>query len=248
MNLFRWLKWLSLPLALALPLAAADQGQARQDDPILQEILNELRQIRQLLEKQPAAGPAQPAAQRPAKTTVVDAEGGYSLGSEDAPVTIVEFTDFQCPFCQRFHLTAFGQLKKNYIDTGKVRFVSRDLPLDIHPNAMQAAEAGRCAGEQGQFWAMRDRMQSNPDKLDMDHLVGFAQEFKMDAAQFRSCVASGKYTEAIKNEILAARGVGATATPSFVIGRSGPGGVEGELIVGAMPYAMVDQKLRALLP
>lgn len=248
MSLYRYLKWLSLPLALVLPLAAADQGQSRQDDPILQEILNELRQIRQLLEKQPAAGPPQQAAQRPAKMIVVDAEGGFSLGSEDAPVTIVEFTDFQCPFCQRFHLTAFGQLKKNYIDTGKVRFVSRDLPLDIHPNAMQAAQAGLCSGEQGQFWAMRDRMQSNPEKLDMDHLVSFAQEFKMDTAQFRSCVTSGKYTEEIKNEILAARGVGATATPSFVIGRSGAGGVEGELIVGAMPYAMLDQKLRGLLP
>ena len=249
MNLFRYLKWLSLPLALALPLAAADQGTGRQDDAILQEILNELRQIHQLLERQsPGAPPPQQAAQRPAKTVVVDAEGGFSLGSEDAPVTIVEFTDFQCPYCQKFHLTAFGQLKKNYIDTGKVRFVSQDLPLDIHPNAMQAAQAGRCSAEQGQFWPMRDRMQSNPDKLDLDHLVGFAQEFKMDVARFRTCIESGKYATPIKNDILAARGVGATATPSFVIGKSGPGGVEGELIVGAIPYPMLDQKLRALLP
>jgi|SRR5581483_9328742 len=245
----RCTKWLGLALVLALPLVAADQGTGRQDDPILQEILNELRQIRQVLERQPqAAPPQQPAAARPVKTVVVDDEGGYSLGSENAPVTIVEFTDFQCPYCQRFHVTAFGPLKKNYIDTGKVRFVSRDLPLDIHPNAMQAAQAGRCAGDQGQFWPMRDRMQSNPEKLDMEHLVSFAQEFKMDVAKFRSCVETGKYAGAIKNEVLAARGVGATATPSFIIGKSGPGGVEGELIVGAIPYAMLDQKLHALIP
>lgn len=244
---FRHAKWAVLPLALALPLAAADPAAGRQDDPVLQDILNELRQIHQLLEKQTSAAAA-PAGQKPARMVVVDADTGYSLGSEDAPVTIVEFTDFQCPFCQRFHLTAFAPLKKNYIDTGKVRFVSRDLPLDSHPNAMQAAQAGQCAGEQGQFWPMRDRMQSNPDKLDMDHLVGFAREFKLDVDRFRSCIESGKYSEQIKNEILAARGVGAAATPSFVIGRSGPGGVEGELIVGAMPYAMVDQKVRALLP
>ena len=245
----RYATWAVLPLVLALPLAAADQGTGRQDDAILQEILNELRQIHQLLERQPqAAPPQQQAAQRPAKTVVVDDESGFSLGSESAPVTIVEFTDFQCPYCQKFHLTAFGQLKKNYIDTGKVRFVSQDLPLDSHPNALQAAQAGRCAAEQGQYWPMRDRMQSNPDKLDMDHLVAFAQEFKMDAARFRTCVESGKYVAPIKNDILAARGVGANATPSFVIGKSGPGGVEGELIVGAMPYAMLDQKLHALLP
>lgn len=246
--LSRFAKWAVLPMAVALPLAAADHGTARQDDPILQQILDELRQIHQLLEKQPQPVPQQPVAQRPAKSVVVDDEGGFSLGSENAPVTIVEFTDFQCPYCQRFHQTAFGQLKKNYIDTGRVRFVSRDLPLDMHPNAMQAAQAGRCAGEQGQFWPMRDRMQSNPDKLDIEHLVGFAQEFKIDVTKFRSCIESGKYTQAIKNEILAARGVGATATPSFVIGRSGGGGVEGELIVGAMPYAMLDHKLQALIP
>ena len=73
----------------------------------------------------------------------------YFLGREDAPLTLIEFTDYECPFCGRFHADAFVDLKKNYIDTGKVRFVSRDLPLSFHSNALGAAEGARCAGEQG---------------------------------------------------------------------------------------------------
>ena len=86
----------------------------------------------------------------------------------------MEYTDYQCPFCQRFHVTAFAELKKAYIDTGKVRFFSKDMPLDFHPNAMRAAMAARCAGEQGKFWELRDTMGANPNSLDIEHIVGFA--------------------------------------------------------------------------
>ena len=84
----------------------------------------------------------------------------------------MEFTDYQCPYCQRFHVASFPELKRAYIDTGKVRFFSKDLPLDMHANAMRAAQAGRCAGEQGKFWELRDVMGMNPDKLDIDHILG----------------------------------------------------------------------------
>jgi protein-disulfide isomerase len=246
MKLSRYVKRAALALALVLPLVAADESSSsRPDDAILKEILNELREIHKLLEKQPQPAPKQQADK--VTRAVVGVDGAFSIGPKDAPVTIVEFTDFQCPYCQRFHTTAFRELQKNYIDAGKVRFVSRDLPLDIHPNALQAAQAGRCAGEHGQFWPMRDRMQTNPDKLDIDHLVSFAKDLSLDEAQFRACVESGKYTEAIKNDVLAARKIGANGTPSFVIGRDAPEGVDGELVVGAMPYQMLDQKLRALL-
>ncbi len=246
MKISRYIKSAGLALALVLPLVAADEANThRQDDAVLNEILNELREIHKLLEKQPQAAPRQQA-ERIVKA-VVGVEGAYSIGPKDAEVTVVEFTDFQCPYCQRFHATAFGEFKKNYVDTGKVRFVSRDLPLDSHPNALQAAQAGRCAGEQGQFWPMRDRMQSNPDKLDIENLVAFAKDFHLDQAQFRACVEGGKYKEAIKNDVLAARKIGASGTPSFVIGRNTPAGVDGELVVGALPYQMLDQKLQALM-
>ena len=237
---FRLAKF-ALPLALILPLGAQEQGITRQQ---ADEILNELRQIRQLLEKQGARE------QAPQKEEVTHAklnlEGFAMLGAKDAPLTVVEFTDYQCPFCQRFHTTSFPELKKNYIDTGKVRFYSRDMPLDFHANAMRAAEAARCAADQGQFWKMRDIMGSNPDKLDLDHILGFAGDLKMDTKALRACVESEKYKNAVQTDVLEAMKIGATGTPTFVIGKSTTEGVDGELMVGALPYMMFDAKLKDL--
>ena len=241
----RYASFAALPLAFLLPLGAQgatkDQGITREQ---ADQILNELRQIRQLLEKQQAKAP-QPQGEQ-ANRAKLNLEGFAMLGSKQAPLTIVEFTDYQCPFCQRFHTTSFGDLKKNYIDTGKVRFYSRDLPLDFHSNAMRAAEAARCASEQGQFWTLRDVMVANPDKLDMDSLVADAADLKMNVKTFRTCVESEKYKNAVQTDVLEAMKIGANGTPTFVIGKSTPDGVDGELVVGAQPYPMFDQKLRDL--
>src|SRR6478672_2924812 len=167
-----------LPLvAQVAPVAqlANDQtGLTRQQGD---EILKELRQIRQLLEKQQAK-PAPPQEEAPARAKITDLSGVSMLGSKAAPITIVEYTDYQCPYCQRFHVTAFAELKKAYIDTGKVRFFSKDMPLDFHPNAMRAALAARCAGEQGKFWELRNTMGANPNSLDIEHILNFAGDLK----------------------------------------------------------------------
>ena len=242
---FRYARFAALPLALLLPLGAQDagkdQGITRQQ---ADQILNELRQIRQLLERQQAKAPQDRDEQ--ATRAKLNLEGFAMLGSKEAPLTIVEFTDYQCPFCQRFHTTSFSDLKKNYIDTGKVRFYSRDLPLDFHPNAMRAAEAARCASEQGQFWQLHDVMGANPNKLDLDSLVADAADLKMNVGTFRACVESEKYKNAVQTDVMEAMKIGATGTPTFVIGRSTPDGVDGELVVGAQPYPMFDQKLKEL--
>jgi protein-disulfide isomerase len=235
-----------LGLLLAAPPARAqvnpkEEGITREQ---ANQILEELRQIRQLLEKQnkPQAAPGPPA---PTKAKL-NMTGSEMLGSKNAPLTIVEFTDYQCPFCQRFHTTAFPELKKNYIDTGKVRFYSRDMPLDsLHPNAIRAAQAARCASEQGQFWTLRDIMGSNPGKLDLDSLVADAAGLKMDVNKFRSCVESEKYKQAVQTDVLEAMKIGADGTPTFVIGKSTPEGVDGEVLVGAMPYEVFDRKLKS---
>jgi protein-disulfide isomerase len=242
---FRFAGFAALPLALLLPLGAPgatkDQGITREQ---ADEILKELRQIRQLLEKQQAQAP-QAQGEQVVKAKV-NLEGFAMLGSKEAPLTIVEFTDYQCPFCQRFHTTAFPELKKNYIDTGKVRFYSRDMPLDFHPDAMRAAEAARCASDQGQFWRLRDVMGANPNKLDMDSLVADVTNLKMDVKAFRACVESEKYKSAVQTDVMEAMKIGANGTPTFVVGKSTPNGVDGELMVGAQPYPMFDQKLQEL--
>jgi len=235
-------------LALLLPglRAQVGAGGVTQEPGITRQqadqILQELRQIRQLLERQQQQQPAGP----PAKIKM-NLEGAPMLGNKNAPLTMVEFTDYQCPFCQQFHTQTFGELKKNYIDTGKVRFYARDLPLDsMHPNAMRAAEAGRCANDQGQFWKLRDVMGNHPDKLDLESLLADAEFLKLDVTAFRVCVVQEKYKNEIQTDLMDAMRIGADGTPAFVLGKSTAEGVEGDLLVGAQPYNMFDLKLRSI--
>ena len=100
---------------------------------------------------------------------------GYALGRADAPITLVEFTDLQCQFCNRFTTQVFGQIKAAYIDTGKVRFVTRDFPLDFHAYAFQAARAARCAGDQNKFWEMRDALVRGHSQLGDAFVTSVAQ-------------------------------------------------------------------------
>ncbi len=221
------------------PAQSGDPGITRQQ---ADQILDELRQIRQLLQRQQLEAAAKKD-DKP-KRAAVNLKNYEPLGRKGAPVTMVEFTDYQCPFCQRFFDSTFADLKKNFIDTGKVRFYSRDYPLDFHPNAFRAAEAGRCAGDQDRFWQFRDLMGAHPDKLQMSDLLEYAGRLKMNSKQFQSCIDSGKYKEKIEGDILDALNLGIDGTPAFVIGKSTPDGVEGDLIIGALPYAMFAQKLR----
>ncbi len=234
-------------LALAImPHLSAETGITRKQ---ADEILKELRQIRQLLEK--PAGPAvsipspEPREEAPVHATISVADRPF-LGSKDAPITIVEFTDYQCPFCRRFHMSTFNELKANYIDKGKVRFYSKDLPLDFHANALVAAQAARCAGDQGLFWKLREIMSTNAGTLEMPNIVAWAKNLNLNADAFESCVESGKYKDAVQADAQEARRIGAEGTPAFVIGKSLPDGVDGEVLVGALPYGLFEQKLKVL--
>jgi protein-disulfide isomerase len=238
----RHLAIIPLALSLLLPACAADK---KKDSPMTREqgdaILNELHQIRQMLEN--GAGPASDAMLGSDGKIRLNVANGYWLGNKDAPLTMVEFTDYQCGFCQRFHLETFPEIRKKYIDTGKVRFVSRDLPLDFHSNAFHAAEAARCAGDQGQFWPMRNTLVANANKLGGDEIQGYAKTLKLDLAAFRSCMDSGKHAAAIKKDVALAMALRIDGTPSFVIGKSTPEGVSGTLIIGALPFDAFEEKL-----
>lgn len=168
------------------------------------------------------------------------------LGSESAPVTIVEFTDMQCPYCGLFSRTTFPALRRQYIDTGKVRFISRDLPLPMHPYAIAAAVAARCAGQQGKYWEYREWMVAHQEDLPKSPYNDFAQHVGLDVAAFDVCRNAGLQEQKVLLDVESSKAAGITVTPTFVLGRT----VEGagsETIEGAESLAVFQQKIDALL-
>jgi protein-disulfide isomerase len=212
-----------------------------------EEILRELRSIRMLLEKMstvPQAAP-QPQAPQRAFPTITNLKG-YALGKPDAPLTMVEFTDLQCPYCREYVTVTFDEIKKNWIDTGKLRYISRDFPLDIHPFAMPAARAARCAGEQGKFWEMRMALMRNANLLSADYIKKTAADLKLDQKAFAACTGGTKYDGEITAELGEGLKIGVGGTPTFVIGKTTPDSVQGPMLIGALPYAAFDARLKEL--
>ena len=173
----------------------------------------------------------------------VDATGGPAKGPEGAPITIVEYADFQCPYCGRA-MAALKQVEERY--QGKIRLVFRDFPLtQIHPNAAKAAEAADCANDQGKFWPMHDRLFANQTKLAVADLKQHASDIGLDKAAFETCLDSGKHAADWKKTVEEGQKYGLSGTPSFFI--------NGRLIVGAQPYesfaVVIDEELdRAARP
>lgn len=151
-----------------------------------------------------------------------------------------------CP--TRISTTTFEQIKKAYIDTGKVRFVTRDLPLSFHPHATRAAKASRCAGEQGKFWEMRFELVRNAATLSPALMTSTAEGLKLDMAAFQACVESDRFDAQIQKDIRDAHSAGVTGTPSFLIGRTAARGLEGVRLVGAQPLAAFEARFTELLP
>lgn len=168
------------------------------------------------------------------------------LGNKDAKVTMIEFSDFQCPFCKQFFDNTFSQIKKDYIDTGKVKFVFRHFPLPIHPNAPLAANAAECANDQGKFWEMHDKLFETQDtwaglandaaKADF---ISYAGDLGLDTTAFDSCLSANQDADKIKKDTDAGTAAGISATPTFVI--------NGEVVVGALPYDSFKQVIDAKL-
>jgi len=244
----------TIVLATALSCPAVATAAAAADEPLTKEqgeaILNELRAIRALLEKQAQANTSAP---RPAQTaqpqfvTLPDTDGHAQLGSNDAPVTIVEFTDMQCPYCARFSAQTLPALRKTYIDTGKVRFVSWDLPLAFHQYAVPAAVAVDCAGEQGKYWEFREQVFQRQKDLAGEPYDEIAVGLGLDTSKFKSCRQDPARTKAAEADRVAANALGITATPTFLIGRSTQGPFVGEKLSGAKPLPAFEQKIGSLL-
>ena len=212
-------------------------------------ILKELKAIRQELNQIKKRGLAPQGRGRPARPTTASVAtlGNPILGDLKAPVTIVEFTDYQCPFCRKFYVGAYKELKKQYIDTGKLRFVLRDLPLGFHQDAKPAAISAHCAGEQDKFWQMHDALFAEKGKLGKNDILGHAKTIGLENNAFKSCLTSGRYDEGIAQDIKDANKAGITGTPGFVVGRTTDNIVKGALISGARPFNAFKAEIDKLL-
>ena len=158
-------------------------------------------------------------------------------GSEKARVTVVKFEDFQCPFCKQVQPT-FNELLSRY--NGKVRLIHKDLPLEsLHPQARQAAEAARCANEQGKFWEYHDKLYANSPKASADNLKSYAKEVGLNVDSFDRCFASGKYKAVVQQDLNEGAQLGLNGTPTFFI--------NGREISGNQPLeafeAIIDEEL-----
>lgn len=173
-------------------------------------------------------------------------------GNPDAPITIVEFSDYQCPFCARFYAQTLPLLLEEYIDEGKVNLVYRDFPVQrIHPNALAAAAAAECADDQGKYWEYHDTLfekQNAWAKLDSNSAIStfsqFATEIELEQQQFDNCLKSGKYLEEVQADFSDGKNYQVTGTPGFFIGNEDIGFVK---IIGAKPYDAFKKVIDAQL-
>ena len=178
---------------------------------------------------------------QPKQTVKISMDNDPIIGNIDAPITIIEFSDFQCPFCARFHVQTLPLLLEEYIEEGKVKLVFRDFPIQsIHPNALPASVAAECANEQDKFREMHDKLFENQNEWSkketteaMNLFIQYSEEMQLDQEKFNSCLISAKYIEEIRKDLEDGRNYGVSGTPGFFVGNDEIGYVE---LKGAQPF------------
>jgi protein-disulfide isomerase len=232
--------------ALLLSLVSAGSAPGQQTDPKLweeiqalkrgqEEIRRQLLEIKQLIQSRLAAAPAAP----DVRTMTVELGDHPRKGSGMAKLTLIEFSDYQCPYCARHTRDTDPQIEKEYVQTGKLRYVFFDMPLEsIHRQAFKAAEASRCAGEQGKYWEMHERLFANQQAL--EPATPHAKALGLDVPRFDACMSTGKFAGAIRTDMAAAEKLGINSTPSFLLATTDPNDptrVKGlSLVRGAQPF------------
>lgn len=205
--------------------------------------MNSARTAAQTVNQPSGAASEAPATEQPQYTRYdIPTENSYALGPKDAPITIVEFSDYECPFCRRWHQEVYEPLLAAY--PGKIKLVYRNLPLtSIHPDAFGAAEAAMCAGEQDAYWPFHEKLFSS-ETLGSQVYTQYAQELSLDVDKFQSCLTDQKYRAAIQADSDFAVNLGVSSTPTFFI--------NGLAIVGAQPLdvfkQVIDKELAGEIP
>jgi protein-disulfide isomerase len=182
-----------------------------------------------------------PAGNAPAEVAKVEVsiDDDAIKGDENAPVTIIEFSDYECPFCARFYSQTLSQIDEQYIKTGKVRLIYRDYPLSFHPQAQKAGEAAECAGEQGKYYEMHDMLFEAGVAGGVDSFKKHAGMIGLDQAAFDTCLDSGAQAEEVQKDFADGNKYGVQGTPAFFI--------NGKLISGAQPFSVFEAAIEAEL-
>ena len=224
---------ITIAFVFLLPISAAPQD-SRTVDSLRREItevkqlqaaiLRELREMRQQGSGRRLAGaPSVEPLPSQAPLPPIDASG-QALGSPDAKVTIVEFSDYQCPFCGRFFRSAFRPLVADYVNSGQVRYVVKDFPIEsIHPFAVRAAEAAHCAGDQGKYWDMHDLLYETQQRLTPALIDAHAGTIGLDVKLFGRCLDGKKHAATVRRGLEEGERMGVSGTPAFFIGITKPG-------------------------
>ena len=238
---------LSVPVLNQDPVTMSDLNQAMLflEDKI-DKLSNDLQNLEDAMLTEPGAAP--PQEQMPTITPDDDPV----LGSADAPITMIEFSDFQCPFCARFYSETLPLIKANFIDTGVVKMVYRDFPIQsIHPNAVPAAVASECADEQGSYWEYHDMLFDNMEtwgplatETALEQFKGYAADLELDVETFSTCLDTGKYMDEVTKDYTDGVAYGVTGTPAFFLGSEETGYIQ---ISGARPYPEFQFAIEQLL-
>lgn len=232
-----------------VPAGRVCLAQSSDEMKILMKEIQELKASQEAMQKDITAIKERliPKPPPPFQGADISIQGDPVMGNKDAKVTMVEFTDYQCPFCGRAFRQTYPPVVAEYVKTGKLRYVIHDYPLQqLHPNAFRAAEAARCAGDQGKYWEMHDRLFGNQQALDEKGLQASAQALGLDAKQFQQCLDTGKYKAEINDEIKVGTSLGVTGTPTFFLGPTGtdPNKFRAtKKIGGAFPYTAFKQAI-----
>lgn len=188
-------------------------------------IQKDLQEIKKLLQpgQLPGQEPGQALKPLEPRNIVLNVKSDPFRGKKDAKLSIIEFSDYECPPCGYHVREVLPQMAKDYIKTGKVRYIVRDFPLEsIHKNAFNAAEAARCAREQGKFWEMHERLFANQKALGLKDLTEHAKALGLDLPKFQHCLESEKYAKAIRKDMADGTKIGVKVTPTFLLGITEP--------------------------
>jgi protein-disulfide isomerase len=224
----------------------AGQAAVQTDLQLIKALLQRL--LAQASSPAAAAAPTPGAVAAPANLAIPVPQGTWR-GDGDASLALIEFSDFECPFCGRFATDIYPQIERDYIKEGRLRYMFVDDPIEqMHPNAFKAHEAALCAGEQGKYWEMHARLFANQKSLAPDALLFHAEAIGADGAKLQECLSAGRSATRVRENVAAARQAGVRGTPTFLIGVVERGQFRAKrVLAGAQPYTVFKDAIDGVL-